>query len=236
MSDLSRFGWHTGAPLRPVDGDDALPPLVRDVGPLALASFLRGTLQRLAGPMTPLLYLRTPSYTEPYVDHAGTGRLLFLDPHGLSPWFSGVDGVYVAAAAQQPRDPATLGYLPAGVDVPDDVALACELHDALPDLAGRAAHDLAALDDLNAACAAVEAISRPLRRLYQSGNERLRRLMPEAGVDERDLCSAFHHLETGRRLTLRARLTDLQARFADRQARCADQQVRCAGEPGKVTP
>lgn len=205
VSDLSSYRWHTGAALRRVDVDEALPPLVRDVGPVALARFLRGTLHRLSGPMTPLLYLRTPTWTEPYVDHAGTGRLLFLDPHGLDVWFSGVDGVYVAAASQRPRDESSLRYLPAGVDVP------CA--DAYFDVvrADRVAADLDALDDINAACAAVEDAIGPLRRLFQDGNERLRRLMEVHAVDERDLCTPFHHLENDRRASLLARVSSLRA-------------------------
>jgi hypothetical protein len=203
--------------MRRVDVDEPLPPLVRDVGPVALALFLRGQLQRLAGPLTPLLYLRTTKWIEPYVDHAGTGRLLFLDPHGLDPWFSGTEGVYVADADQQPRDRETLGYLPAGVDVPTGLRTGHDLREAIAHDREREAHDLAALDLLNAACAKVEAISKPLRWLRQSGSEAQRRqlqeLMAAGGVDEADLCGAFHHLEDRKRETLLPRLLELRARF-----------------------
>ncbi|MDP2345190.1 MAG: hypothetical protein Q8O67_29870 [Deltaproteobacteria bacterium] len=216
-ASLARYRWHTGAPMRRVDDDEALPPLVRDVGPVALAQFLRGGLKRLAGPQTPLLYLRTTAWIEPYVDHAGTGRLLFLDPHGLDVWFSGIEGVYVAAADQQPRDPASLGYLPAGVDVPTGLRTAHDLRDVVVNDRERAAHDLAALDVLNAACETVEAISRPLRWLRQCGTEvqrgNLRELMAAVDVDEADLCGAFHHLAISRRETLLARLLELRGRF-----------------------
>ena len=215
MSDLARFRWHTGARLRRGDVDEKLPPLVRDVGPVALARFLRGSLHRLAGPRTPLLYLRTPGWREPYVDHAGTGRLLFLDPHGMDVWTSGTDGVYVAHADQRPRDPARLVYLPAGTAVPDDVAGAdsgaAEIYGA--DFAKRARDDLAALDALNAACDAVEVVAGPLRRRLQSGDPSMREHMAAVDVDERDLTAAFHHLETPRRVTLLQRLQELGRRL-----------------------
>ena len=40
-------------------------------------------MRRLAGPMTPLTYLRSWRWAEPYVDHAGTGRLVVLDGRAL---------------------------------------------------------------------------------------------------------------------------------------------------------
>jgi hypothetical protein len=86
VSDLARFRWHTGARLRRIDVDEKIPPLVRDVGPVALARFLRGSLHRLAGPRTPLLYLRTPGWREPCVDHAATGRCSSSIP---TAWTSG---------------------------------------------------------------------------------------------------------------------------------------------------
>ena len=74
--DLSGFRWHTGATLRPVQPGEACPVLFRDIGPAALALFLRGRLRRLAGPLSPLVYLRTADYTEPYTDYERTGRLV----------------------------------------------------------------------------------------------------------------------------------------------------------------
>lgn len=214
VSDLARFRWHTGARLRRVDVDENIPPLVRDVGPVALARFLRGSLHRLAGPRTPLLYLRTPGWKEPYVDHAGTGRLLFLDPHGMDIWSSGTDGVYVAHADQRPKNPARLVYLPAGTAVPDDAVFADGAADFCgADFGERARDDLAALDALNAACDAVEVVAVPLRLRLQSGDPSMREHMAEVDVDERDLTAAFHHLETPRRVTLLARLQDLGRRL-----------------------
>jgi hypothetical protein len=50
VDDLSGFRWHTGATPRPVQPGEACPVLFRDIGPAALALFLRGRLRRLAGP------------------------------------------------------------------------------------------------------------------------------------------------------------------------------------------
>ena len=80
--DLSGFRWHTGATLRPVGDGEACPALFRDVGPAALALFLRGTLPRLAGPLSPIVYTRTAQYAEPYTDYEKTGRLVILRPRG----------------------------------------------------------------------------------------------------------------------------------------------------------
>jgi hypothetical protein len=87
-----------------------------------------------------------------------------------------------------------------------------------PDAATRAARwlarDPAARHALTAAAAAAEVVAGPLRRLLQSGNDELRRHMAACDVDERDLTAAWHHLEAGRRATLRERLIALQARVA----------------------
>src|SRR5438067_2245238 len=41
-----RLRWHTGATLRPLAPGEPCPALFRDVGPAALAVFLRGALRR----------------------------------------------------------------------------------------------------------------------------------------------------------------------------------------------
>src|SRR5262245_45390935 len=96
--DLSGFRWHTGATLRPLGPEEVCPVLFRDIGPAALALFLRGRLRRLAGPMSPLVYMRTAEYVEPYTDHERTGRLVFLRPLLLHPWHAGTGHVHVARA------------------------------------------------------------------------------------------------------------------------------------------
>jgi hypothetical protein len=216
-TSLRAFRWHTGASLRAVDVDEALPPLVRDVGPVALALFLRGGLARLAGPRTPLLYMRTQSFREPYVDHAGTGRLVFVRPRQAGVWHSGVVGVYVADAGVGVAD-VDVVYVPAGGAVPDDAADAdAFVDDACAAAArARARDDLAALDALNAAAAAVDVDAAPLRRLLQAG-----RLDPAdcaaVDVDEADLTAAYHHLPAARRDGLHDRVRALAARVAERR-------------------
>src|SRR6476660_5579182 len=96
--DLSAFRWHTGATLRPLAPGEPCPGLFRDIGPLALALFLRGKLPRLAGPLSPIVYMRTADYVEPYTDFERTGRLVLLRPLALGPWHSGVPHIYVSRA------------------------------------------------------------------------------------------------------------------------------------------
>src|SRR5262249_8306696 len=112
--DLSRFRYHTGASLRPVGPDEAYPVLFHDLGPVALARHLRGQLPRLAGPLTPLLYMRTLAYREPYVDHEQIGRLMFLRPRALGAWHAGIPEVYVARATR-PVAADAVGYVPGSI-------------------------------------------------------------------------------------------------------------------------
>src|SRR5262245_32186813 len=100
--NLARFRWHTGAEPFRVESDAAPALLFRDIGPVAMEQFLRGGLGRLAGPMTPITYLRTADYREPYTDHARIGRLVVLRPMELHPWHSGLPHIYIADAAQTP--------------------------------------------------------------------------------------------------------------------------------------
>src|SRR3954453_3119284 len=95
---LSGFRWHTGATLRPVAPGEACPVLFRDIGPAALALFLRGKLPRLAGPLSPIVYMRTADHVEPYTDYEKTGRLVMLRPLAIGPWHSGVPHIYVSKA------------------------------------------------------------------------------------------------------------------------------------------
>src|SRR6516165_1737012 len=95
-ADLSRFRYHTGATLRRLGNEETCPVLFRDLGPAGMSLFLGGALKRLAGPMAPILYLRTSRYAEPYTDYENVGRLAVLRPKAIGPWFSGVPEVYVA--------------------------------------------------------------------------------------------------------------------------------------------
>ena len=213
---LGRFRWHTGATLRPLERDERCPILFRDVGPEAMGRFLEGglpRLRRLAGPLTPITYLRTADYREPYLDHGAIGRLIFLRPLALQPWRSGVPSVYVADARRLPPAEA-IGFVPSSVDLVraaelcQGVARVEELREAL----GGRSHDAAAADtlariaDLGATLSRTEARAEPLRRKLQSGSPAERewalREMERRGIGEEDLCAAWHHLPERRRAYL----------------------------------
>ena len=220
--DLARFQWHTGAALRPLGDEEPCPILFRDLGPEALARFLRGTLPRLAGPLTPLTYLRTAGFREPYTDHESIGRVIVLRPLSLRPWHSGVPGVFVARAASG-IDDGIIGYVPGALDLAAVGGRAAamrstaELREELggPIYDGWVRESLAHLDRLGAALAESERAAAPLRRRLQSRDagerRRAREGMAEAGITEDDLCAAFHHLPRERRAVLRDALTHLAA-------------------------
>jgi hypothetical protein len=219
--DLRRYQFHTGAPPRALGPDEPCPVLYRDLGPVALRRYLRGTLPRLAGPLTPLLYMRTLDFREPYTDYENTGRLVFLRPVHVQPWHSGVPGVYVARATR-PVDPSTVAYCPGSVPLERveplarQVASAAELREAL----GGRVHDeavreaLHALDVLVADMEATEARAEPLRRALQSHQReerlRAREELARLGLREHDLCAAWHHVPRERRALLKDALPRLE--------------------------
>jgi hypothetical protein len=212
--NLSRFRYHTGATLQQLAADEPCPLLFRDVGPMALARFLRGNLRRLAGPTAPILYLRTIAYQEPYVDFERTGRLVFLQPKRFGPWHSGVNHVLVASADHL-VDTQTVGFIPG--DVPLDQAERMLAHvreiGALREAFGGHKYDealscsLQRLDDLNTECEAAERLVKPIRKALQSGQilqvAKARDWMERRGITEHDLCAAWHHLPRDRRERLR---------------------------------
>ncbi len=198
---MRQFRWHTGAELRPVDPDETLEPLFRDVGTDALLLFLRGELHRLAGPMTPITYTRTWRWQEPYVDHEQTGRLVFLQPHSLTPWHSGIDHVFVAPAQVSP-EPSSFGYLPGDLTLKDAAArlqgvrTRAELREAFGGSLydERLAHDRQALVTLHLERDASEQRLRPLRESLQRGDVDARARLQELGLTEALLCQAYHHV------------------------------------------
>jgi hypothetical protein len=215
--DLRRYRYHTGAPLRPIEADEPCPLLFRDVGPVAMARFLRGELRRLAGPLSPILYMRTEAYVELYADPEQIGRLVFLRPLVLWPWHSGVPHVYVARATRT-ADALVVGVVPGEVSLADaarrlaDVRDTAELREALD---GRCydearAATLERLDRLAAELEESERYAEPLRRRLQSGDlreqEAARERMGRLGISEHDLCAAWHHLPRERRAFLREAL------------------------------
>jgi hypothetical protein len=208
--DLSGFRWHTGASLRPVAPGEACPVLFRDIGPAALGLFLRGRLRRLAGPLSPLTYLRTADYVEPYTDHERTGRLVLLRPLRLQPWHAGTPHVYVARAVPG-VDGATVGFIPGDVPLAEAAGLARDAEDVgqLREILGGRRYDeavaesLLSLDRLGAELERTEVRADPLRRRLQSAEraerERARAEMARVGLTETDLCTAWHHLPRTRR-------------------------------------
>lgn len=215
--DLARFRWHTGATLRPLAADEPCPVLFRDVGPAALALFLRGGLRRLAGPLSPIVYMRTAAYLEPYTDYERIGRLVFLRPLTLHPWHSGLSHIYVSRAV--PRvDALTIGFVPGDVALDEAARRAADLADvrSLREALGGRCYDDAAAETLSRLDRLAEELSRteeraaPLRQRLQSAErpvrEEARAAMDRAGLTESDLCTAWHHLPRERRGWIEAAL------------------------------
>lgn len=208
--DLAGFRWHTGATLRPFAPGEVCPVLFRDIGPAALALFLRGRLPRLAGPLSPLVYLRTADYVEPYIDHERTGRLLILRPLRLHIWHSGVPHVCVAQA-RPGVDAAHVGFVPGEIELTDAARMAGELTATCQwrEVLGvrhyeeAVAESLHVLDRLALELARTEKFAAPLRSRLQSAErhprERARAEMERVGLTETDLCTAWHHLPRERR-------------------------------------
>jgi hypothetical protein len=208
--DLRGYRFHTGAPLQPLASDETCPVLFRDVGPVGMTLFLRGELLRLAGPLSPITYMRTEEYVEPYTDHEQIGRLVFLRPLELQPWFSGVHHIYVARA-QRMTEADSIGFVPGDVPLAKaaqllaDVTTAQELREVF---AGKLHDDACAetlrrLSVLSEQLADSERLAEPLRCLLQSGDsagrERARATMDRLDISEHDLCAAYHHLSRERR-------------------------------------
>jgi hypothetical protein len=220
--DLAPFRYHTGAPLRPLANDEPCPVLFRDLGPAATARFLRGELRRLAGPLTPITYLRTADYAEPYTDQERIGRLVFLRPLLLHPWHSGVPSVYVARATRT-ADAATIGFVPGDVALANAARLAAGLRDVREwrEVLGGRCYDGAValtrhrLEAFTEELAETEELAGPLRKALQSADravkEKAREAMARLGITEEDLCAAWHHLPRQRRMVLREALARLTA-------------------------
>jgi hypothetical protein len=193
---MKQFRWHVGASVQRLAPDEPRPVLFRDLGPAATAAFLRGRLRCLSG-RSPVVYLRTSRWIEPYVDHE------------IEPWATGLSHVYVASVRHLPS-PAHLGF------VPGEVALdraARELEGVrepavLREIFGGRLYDEAVehtahrLEGLTEELRRAERLCEPLRRALQSGGEakqRTLRAMERLGISEQDLCAAWHHLPRARR-------------------------------------
>lgn len=219
--DLASYSYHTGAPLRRLAVDEPCPVLFRDLGLLGTARFLRGQLRRLAGPLTPITYLRTHSYVEPYTDHEQIGRLVLLRPLLLAPWHSGVPHIYVARANRWPKG-ATLGFVPGHDSLVEAASWAATMRttEELREALGGRLYDEAARETLHrlervmADLEGVEVRAGCLRRAFQSPDRRQRDFaraeMARLEITENDLCAAWHHLPRGRRVFLRGAVTELR--------------------------
>jgi hypothetical protein len=208
--DLREFRWHTGGAVRPLGAGEPRPVVFRDLGPVATLRLLEGRLARLAGPTSPVTYLRTAAYREPFVDHGHFGRMVVLPCAGAAVWHAGLAEVFVTDA-EAGVEPGAMAL------VPDDDDLAALARNAaamrstgeLREHLGGAVHDdwLAAtaerLRGFGRELAEVEARLAPLRRAYQAADNARRRgardRMAALGLTEVDLCAAWHHIAPARR-------------------------------------
>lgn len=224
--NLAPFSHHTGAPLRPLAADEPCPVLFRDLGLQATARFLRGDLHRLAGPLTPLTYLRTHDYVEPYTDHEQIGRLVLLRPLLLAPWHSGVPHVFVARATRW-AESGTVGFVPGNVALAEAASLGAAMRNAneLREALGSRFYDEAVretldrLDRRTAELESVDARAAMLRRAFQALDSRTRETaraeMQRLAITENDLCAAWHHLPRERRALLREAVAELRMNVID---------------------
>lgn len=220
--NLARFRWHTGAEPTPVAAEESVPILFRDIGPEAMAQFLKSGLKRLAGPMTPITYLRTAEYREPYTDYARIGRLALLQPLEVQPWHSGLEHIFISGASRMPTSDS-LGFIPGTLPLPQAAQMVAAVRNCeeLREVLGGRDYDhlqkesLAQLEELNCDCSASEQWGIPCRRVFQTGSEDMRQELATElarfGLGESDLCTAWHHLPVERRNLLKAVLPGLCA-------------------------
>jgi hypothetical protein len=227
-ADLRAFAWHTGGAVQPLGDGEPRPVLFRDLGPAATLRLLERGLPRLAGPTSPVTYLRTADYTEPFVEHGHFGRVLVLPSARADVWHAGIAEVFVAPA-DAAFEPDAMALVPDGADGSDGTDLG-ELARAAAAI--RDARELrehlggAVLDDWQAATAdrlrdfahelaEVERRLAPLRRGFQSrdrdARRRARDRMSARGLTEHDLCAAWHHIAPARR----AEVLDIAALLAE---------------------
>ena len=220
--NLVRFRWHTGALPTPLQPDEVCPVLFRDIGFEAMLRFLNGDLTRLCGPVSPITYLRTGDYREPYIDFGRTGRLLLLRPLEIAPWHSGLPSIYIGPANAL-IDPDSMVFVPPDCVLSDvaaryaDVRSAAEFSDAMgPSCQADAVADTRLrLTHLRQTHQAAELLAAPLRRAFQSmvqqEREQAYEQMQRVALTESDLCTAWHHMPDDRREFIAAALVELEA-------------------------
>lgn len=218
--NLARYRYHTGAQPRPLQADEACPPLFRDIGLEAMARFLQGQLTQLCGIHSPITYLRTADYREPYVDHGGIGRIMLLDPQRVTPWHSGIETVYIAPRTTS-IDWQSMVFIPAEIPLQQAANRFHDIRcrDHLIETIGQSEYrdlqtDTAArLNHLIQSHVDSEKIASRLRQKFQSMNQHDRELaakwMERSGLTESDLCTAWHHISDQRRQFIQAALREL---------------------------
>jgi hypothetical protein len=218
--DLREFSWHTGGAVRPLGDGEPRPVLFRDLGPAATLQLLDGRLPRLAGPTSPVTYLRTAAYREPFVEHGHFGRVIVLPCAGAAVWHAGIAEAFVTDA-EAGVEPGAMALVPDEHDLASLARDAAAMRDTgeLREHLGGAVHDdwlAATAERLRAFArelAEVEARLAPLRRAFQAlDNERRRRArdrMAALGLSEVDLCAAWHHIAPARRAEVIERVRDL---------------------------
>lgn len=223
--NLSRYRYHTGGLPTPLDPDEPCPVLFRDVGFEAMARFLNGELEWLCGPLSPVTYLRTTDYCEPYTDYIGIGRIMLLQPRSISPWRSGVESVFIASRKIQ-VDVDGMVFIPQEVSFSGDSAqflYAKSIRDVEDIFGVRCYRDAKQetrlkLEQAIAEHAESETLAGPLRKLFQSADEcereRARAQMQRLSLTESDLCTAWHHLPQQRREQIRWALAEFQGEMS----------------------
>ncbi len=218
--DLSRYRYHTGAQPRRLECDEPCPPLFRDVGMEPMSRFLQGRLTQLCGIHSPITYLRSADYREPYVDHGCIGRIMLLKPEAVRPWHSGIDTVYIAARTIK-IDPQSMIFIPAEISLHEAatrfVDAACL--DEVLEIVGRADYQSmqqathSRLTELIETHVQSEKKGAKLRCKFQSWQQGDREIaakwMDKLGLTESDLCTAWHHIPTARREWIQAALCEL---------------------------
>ena len=218
--NLRKYRWHVGTTPFPCSDSEPRPLLYRDVGLEGLDLFLRDKLRRLAGPLSPVTYVRTSAYREPYVDEENTARLVVLPSSSLPLWHSGQKDIYLL-----PADIAIsnlqLALAPGDVprsEIDHRLQDACSTMEAREALGGQIYDEYIHehrehIHKLLKERSAQESFSSRLRRQFQSGcaeeQARIREWLLRHDLSENDLTAAFHHVPRKKRniLTALARAT-----------------------------
>jgi hypothetical protein len=213
LDDLSRYSFHTGAQTRSIDPDEDCPVLFRDLGITGMHLFLNGRLTRLAGPLTPITYMRTERYEEPYTDYDSIGRIAILQPRGLSPWHSGVPSIYIARSFRLPA-PESVAFIPGhlqlehaarilrGVQNANEAREAMRAFDYDDALIATRGLVRALLKEMKTVEAYAEPLRRRLKAINTQSSDWAKEVMTNFSISEADLCCAWNHISKERRRQL----------------------------------